>query len=59
LDTYDGKANPEQWIALYEIIVRAVHGDEDMMANYLPVVINQSMNQWLLSLREGSIDTWA
>jgi hypothetical protein len=29
------------------------------MANYLPVVINQSANQWLLSLREGSIDTWA
>jgi hypothetical protein len=29
------------------------------MANYLPMVINQSTNQWLLSLREGSIDTWA
>jgi hypothetical protein len=40
LDTYDGKANPEQWITLYEIIVRAAHGDEDVMANYLPVVIN-------------------
>jgi hypothetical protein len=22
------------------------------------MVINQSVNQWLLSLREGSIDTW-
>jgi hypothetical protein len=59
LDTYDEKANPEQWITLYEIAVRAAHGDEDVMANYLPVVINQSTNQWLLSLREGSIDTWA
>ena len=29
------------------------------MANYLPVVINQSVNQWLLSLKEGSINTWA
>jgi hypothetical protein len=29
------------------------------MANYLPVVINQSVNLWLLSLWEGSIDTWA
>jgi hypothetical protein len=44
---------------LYEIVVRAAHGDEDVMANYLPVVINQSVNQWLLSLREGSINTWA
>jgi hypothetical protein len=57
LDTYDGKANLEQWITLYEITVRATHGDEDVMANYFPMVINQSMNQWLLSLREGSIDT--
>jgi hypothetical protein len=57
LDTYDEKANPEQWITLYEITVRAAHDDEDVMANYLPMVNNQSMNQWLLSLREGSIDT--
>jgi hypothetical protein len=57
LDTYDGKANPEQWITLYEIAVRVAHGDEDVMANYLLVVINQSVNQWLLSLREGSINT--
>jgi hypothetical protein len=40
LDTYDGKANPKQWITLYEIAVRVAHGDEDVMANYLPVVIN-------------------
>jgi hypothetical protein len=45
LDTYDKKANPEQWITLYEIGVRATHGDEDVMANNLPVVINQSVNQ--------------
>jgi hypothetical protein len=42
---------------LYEIAVRAAHGDEDVMASYLPMVINQSVNQWLLSLREGSINT--
>jgi hypothetical protein len=57
--TYDGKDNPEQWITLYEIAVQAAHDDEDVMANYFPVVINQSANQWLLSLREGSINTWA
>jgi hypothetical protein len=57
LDTYDGKANPEQWVTLYKIVVRATRGDEDVLANYLPVVINQSTNQWLLSLWEGSINT--
>jgi hypothetical protein len=29
---------------LYEIAIRTAHGDEDVMANYLLVVINQSMN---------------
>jgi hypothetical protein len=59
LDTYDGKANPEQWVTLYEITIQAAGGDEDVMANYLHVVINQSANQWLLSQWEGSINTWA
>jgi hypothetical protein len=40
LDTYDGKANPEKWITLYEIAIQAAHGNEDMMASYLPMVIN-------------------
>jgi hypothetical protein len=59
VDTYDGRTNRELWLSLYEIAVRAAGGSEDVMANYLPVVINQSTNQWLLSLKEGSIDTWA
>ena len=37
LPTYDGKANPEQWLILYEIAVRAAGGSKDVMANYLPV----------------------
>ena len=28
------------------------------MANYLPVMLNQSVNNWLLSLRENSIQSW-
>jgi hypothetical protein len=44
---------------LYEIVVRAAGGDKVVMANYLPIVINQSVNQWHLSLRENSIDNWA
>jgi hypothetical protein len=40
LDTCDGKANPEQWITLYEIAIRAMPSDKDVMANYLPMVIN-------------------
>jgi hypothetical protein len=28
------------------------------MANYLPVLLDQSTNNWLLSLRENSIRSW-
>jgi len=55
INTYDGKDNPTQWLTLYEITVRAVGGDKDIMANYLPVMLNQSMNNWLLSLWENFI----
>ncbi|XP_066324080.1 uncharacterized protein [Miscanthus floridulus] len=58
VNTYDGKANPTQWLTLYEITVRAVSGDEDVIANYLPIMLNQSVNNWLLSLWENSIQSW-
>ena len=40
VNTYDGKANPALWLTLYEITVRAANKDEDVMANYLPVMLN-------------------
>jgi hypothetical protein len=56
---YDGKANHELWIMLYETAIRAANGNKYVMANYLPVVLDEASNQWLLSLREDSIDSWA
>ena len=50
VNTYDGKANPAQWLTLYEITMKAMGRDEDVMANYLPVMLNQSTNNWLLGL---------
>ena len=40
VNTYDGKANPAQWLTLYEIAVRAIGRDEDIMVNYLPIMFN-------------------
>jgi hypothetical protein len=31
---------------------------EDVMANYLPIMLNQSANNWLLSLWENSTRSW-
>ena len=44
VNTYDGKANPAQWLTLYKITMRAVGRDKDVMANYLPIMLNQSTN---------------
>ena len=40
VNTYDRKANPTQWLTLYKIAVKAMGGDEGIMANYLPVMLN-------------------
>ena len=58
VDPYDGKANPEQWMQLYEIAVRAAGGNSDVMANYLPVMLSQTANNWLMDLRKDSIESW-
>ena len=44
VDPYDGKANLEQWVQLYEITVRAIGGNADVMANYLPIMLSLSTN---------------
>jgi hypothetical protein len=59
LRKYDGKENPKNWITLYEITVRSALGDEHVMTNYLPVVLEQAGHQWLLSLPENQFDSWA
>ena len=58
LKKYDGKENPENWITLYEITVRSATGDEHVMANYFPVVLDQAGHEWLLDLPENSFDSW-
>jgi len=40
LKKYDSKENPKNWITLYEITVRSTTGDEHVMANYFPVVLD-------------------
>jgi hypothetical protein len=57
LRKYDDKENPESWITLYEITVWSTTGDEHVMANYLPVVLDQAGHQWLLSLLENQFDS--
>jgi hypothetical protein len=58
VNTYDGMANPTQWLTRYEIAVLATRGDEDIMANYLPILLDQSANNWPLNLQKNTIHSW-
>lgn len=54
---YDSHANPEQWLVSYAITVRAGGGDTDVMANYLPVMLQPAAMNWLTSLQPDIIDS--
>ena len=43
---------------LYEIVVHATGGNNDVMANYFPIMLSQITNNWLMGLREDSIESW-
>ena len=44
VESYKGDMDPEAWLMLYEIAVRAVGGDDHVMANYVPVVLDAAAN---------------
>nr|CAE01914.2 OSJNBb0070J16.8 [Oryza sativa Japonica Group]CAE02343.1 OSJNBb0072M01.4 [Oryza sativa Japonica Group] len=46
---YDGTTNPESWLTVYGLAIRAAGGDSKAMANYLP----------LHGLPRGTIGSWA
>ena len=43
---------------LYEITLHATGGNTDVMANYLSIMLSQLANNWLMGLREDSIESW-
>ena len=42
---------------LYEIAVHAAGGNTDVMTNYFPVMLSQTPKNWLMGLREDSIES--
>nr|AAS07344.1 hypothetical protein [Oryza sativa Japonica Group]ABF98045.1 retrotransposon protein, putative, Ty3-gypsy subclass [Oryza sativa Japonica Group] len=57
IEKYDGKTNPESWLSIYTLVVRAAVGDSKTMANYLHVALADSTRSWLTRLPRGSIDS--
>jgi len=55
---YDGKENPKNKITLHKIVVWSATGDEHVMVNYFPIVLDQADHQWLLGLLENQFNSW-
>nr|ABA97049.1 retrotransposon protein, putative, Ty3-gypsy subclass [Oryza sativa Japonica Group] len=59
IEKYDGTTNPESWLTVYGLAIRAAGGDSKAMANYLPVALADSARSWLHGLPRGMIGSWA
>nr|ABG66296.1 retrotransposon protein, putative, Ty3-gypsy subclass [Oryza sativa Japonica Group] len=59
IEKYDGTTNPESWLTVYGLAIRAAGGDSKAMANYLPVALANSARSWLHGLPRGTIGSWA
>ena len=58
MDKFNGTQNPLEFLQIYTTAIRATGGDENVMANYLPTVLEGSARSWLLKLPVGSVYTW-
>lgn len=58
MDKFNETQNMLQFLQIYTTAIRAVAGDENVMANYLPTVLERSTRSWLLNLPVGLIYTW-
>nr|ABA98116.1 retrotransposon protein, putative, Ty3-gypsy subclass [Oryza sativa Japonica Group] len=58
IEKYDGTTNPESWLTVYGLAIRAAGGDSKAMVNYLPVALADSARSWLHGLPRGTIGSW-
>nr|AAT01348.1 putative polyprotein [Oryza sativa Japonica Group]AAT85163.1 putative polyprotein [Oryza sativa Japonica Group] len=52
IEKYDGTTNPESWLTVYGLAIRAAGGDSKAMANYLPVKSGESLRDYIRRFSE-------
>jgi hypothetical protein len=58
IDRYDGSSNPKEFIQVYQTVIKAAGGDDQVNANFLPTALSGAARSWLINLAEGSIHSW-
>jgi hypothetical protein len=58
IDRYDGFSNPEEFIQVYQKVIEAARGDDQVKTNFLPTALTGTARSWLFNLPEGYINSW-
>jgi hypothetical protein len=58
INKYDGSSNTEEFIQVYQTVIEAAGGDDQVKANYLPMTLSDTARSWLTNLPEGFVYTW-
>src|SRR5205814_2270096 len=58
IKTYDEDRNPEAWLRVYTMVIKAAGGNQNTMVNYFPVVLSPTVQDWLAGLPVNSINSW-
>jgi hypothetical protein len=58
IDRYDGSSNLEEFIQVYQTVIEAAGGDDQVKANFLRTALTGAVRLWLINLSEGSITSW-
>jgi hypothetical protein len=55
IDRYDDSSNPKEFIQVYQTIIEAAGGDDQVKVNFLPTTLTGVARSWLINLHKGSI----
>jgi hypothetical protein len=58
IDRYDGSNNPEEFIQVYQTVIEATGGDDQVKTNFLPTTLTTTTRSWLINLPEGYVTSW-
>jgi hypothetical protein len=59
IQKYDGRSDPNIWLSIYYVVIKAAGSNFDHMATYFPLVMGDAPSLWLNNLPAGSITSWA
>jgi hypothetical protein len=58
IDQYDSSNNTEEFIQIYQTVIKATGGDDQVKSNFLHTALSGAARSWLINLPEGSIHFW-